>query len=51
MNLPSMLMHVTAPKDHVDEKAHKTTLLQWERQSITNTTIGEAMAEVQNKCR
>jgi hypothetical protein len=36
-------------KGHVEGKAHKLALLQWERQSTTDRTIAEAVAEIQKE--
>ncbi len=40
---------IAEPKGHVEGKAHKTALLQWERQSTTDATIGETITEIQKK--
>ena len=45
-----ILMYCIAePQGHVEGKAHTKALLQWERQSTTDATIGEAITEIQKK--
>ncbi len=45
-----ILMYCIAePQGHVEGKAHTKAVLQWERQSTTDATIGEAITEIQKK--